>query len=338
MEPSERWGHGVWFFKTEEQKANQEKILQEIFVDLGGEEGFKTKEDPSDKKDDDRPMFVTYISQVNEQYTNETSTELHMKQFATYTGSMDHHGSNRRSKKTRVPIVARSQQTRRIRLYQGYRNHEGQDIHRQWRQRGTRARYSSESRVGYICEKSGKIRYGIPARNTEVEGEGKGRRRFQGHFHSYIRNTYRNVLKVLTYELPDHLGNDKPRQQEASDKPGGESYGARDEEDVLRGSSGHEPSNGIKTHRMYVIRQGEGQIRKMFNLPGSDLSLYNSVKSPIIKKRFINLTRKPSLQPEVRDIREPKSDTQKNIKVIDLRITKDESLKAELTITLLKYY
>ena len=83
MEPSERWGHGVWFFRTEEQKANQEKILQEIFVDLGGEEGFKTKEYPSDKKDDDRPMFVTYISQVNEQYTNETSTELHMKQFAT---------------------------------------------------------------------------------------------------------------------------------------------------------------------------------------------------------------------------------------------------------------
>ena len=232
--------------------------------------------------------------------------------------------------------MARSQQTRRIRLYQGYRNHEGQDIHRQWRQRGTRARYSSESRVGYICEKSGKIRYGIPARNTEVEGEGKGRRPLQGLFHNYIRNTYRNVLKVLTNELPDHLGNDKPRQQEASDKPGGERKGARDEEEVLRGSSGHTPRNGVKTHRRYVIRQGEGQIRKMFNLPGSDLSLYNSVKSPIIKKRYINLIRKPSLQPNIRDIRDPKPETQKILKLIDLRKTRAESLKAELTIALLK--
>ena len=327
-EPSERWGHGVWFFKTDQQKANQEKILEEIFADLGGEEGFKTKESLSDTKNDDRPMFVTYIPQVKEQHTYESLTVIHMIHSATYTGSLDHHGTNRRIKKARVPSVVRIQRTRRIHLYRRYGNNKGQDIDRHRRQRRTRARYKSRQRMGNVSEKSGKIRNGVATWNIKMEREGKGRRPLPGLYHNYTRNTFRNVQNVLTNELPDHLGNDHPRQQEASVKSGGESYGARDEEDDLRGSSGHELR--LKTRRMYIIRQREGRIRKMSNVPGPDLSLYNSVKCLIIKNRFSNLTRNPSRKPGVCEIREPTSDTQKIIKVTDSRISKDDALKAEL--------
>ena len=52
----------MWYFRTVGAKMNQEKMLKDLFNDLGGAEGFKAPEEK--RADDKRPMFVTYIPQV----------------------------------------------------------------------------------------------------------------------------------------------------------------------------------------------------------------------------------------------------------------------------------